>query len=216
MSGKPEAEEAPDDSTDSRKRRSPPSPSRARGRSRRRSSSATSPASSAGQKGSESGEEKKKESEKKSSSREPSPEKEEKEETKKRAPSLSNSWERVQGANRRSQARSDVTDEAPRGTLRLKERPQTKVYWGFVTEEELARCREGSGFHCPHWGQDGCRSSKRFGDPNALVQHLQTKHSFAWNDATWTARTTFGLPGQMKDERKPAEPASSGPRRRPG
>ena len=82
------------------------------------------------------------------------------------------------------------------------------MYWGFVTAEELERCRASSGFHCPHWGQDGCRSSKRFGDPNALVQHLQTKHSFDWKDAVWTARTAFGLFGQMKDERKPAEPAS--------
>ena len=76
MSGK--ADEAQEDSTDSRKRRSPSSPSRARGRSRRRSSSGTSPAaSSGGRKGSTSGEDKGKESDKKSSSREASPEKEE-------------------------------------------------------------------------------------------------------------------------------------------
>ena len=124
----------------------------------------------------------------------PSPEKEKKpkkEDRKKRAPSQSASWERVPG---RSQACSDVAEEPPRGTLRLKERPQTKVYWGFVTEEELwpAAVRETA-------------FTARTGARTGEVQHLQTKHSFDWKDATWTARTAFG---QMKDERKPAEPAS--------
>ena len=191
---------------DSRKRRksprSPASPSRGRGRSRRRSSS-TSPASSAGPKRSQSGdgEERGKQSEKKSSSREASPEKEKE----KGGPSQDTSWEPVPGSDRR---RSQERSEAPRSTVKLTERVQAKVYWGFVTEEELVRCRESDGFHCPSWGQQGCRSKKRFGDPNALVQHLQSKHSLDWKDAVRVARTTFGLPEKMKDERKPAEPAA--------